>query len=204
MDLYILPMAGSFTVHVACLEVGIAPTLHVVDRKTKRLDDGRDYLAINDSGTVPAISLPDGGVLSESVAILQYLADKHPELAPSDRYRTMEWLNFITTEVHKKHAWVLFSQKTTPEMKEWARASWPAVLEVVARRLEGKSFAMDERFTIVDAYLFWVLFIAPHAGVSLDRWPALTSYVERLRQRPSIQKAFAIEGPLYVKEQKAA
>ena len=209
MDLYILPFAGSFAVHVACLEAGVPYVIHYVDRTTKTLDDGTSYLTITAKGVVPAIKLADGVVLTESVALLQYVADLVPGagLAPPqgtrERYQLVEWLSFIATELHKKHIWTIFSRQTTPEMKEWARASIPPLFDLVERHLTGREFLFD-RFTVADAYLFWILFVAPHGGVSLDRWPALEAYAARMRTRDSVKKAFAIEAPLYAREQNAA
>jgi glutathione S-transferase len=210
MHLYIMPFAGSFPAHIACHEAALPHTLQYVDRKTKRLDDGRDYLAISTKGMVPALTLPDNTVLSESAAVLQWIADSTPEsgLAPPagtrQRYELIEWLNFITTELHKKHVWMIFSTRTTPELKDWARASVPRVFDFVERHLDGREFAVGDRFTVADAYLFWTLFVAPHGGVPLEKWPVLEAYVARIRQRPSVQRAFAIEAPLYAREQRAA
>jgi glutathione S-transferase len=210
MDLYMIPFTCSFAAHIACLEAGVPHTLQYVDRKTKRLDDGRDYLALTSKGAVPALALPDHTVLTESAAVLQYLADTAPDsgLAPRagtrERYQLIEWLNFITTELHKKHVWMIFSTKTTPEMKSWARESMPLALAIVARHLEGREFVMGDTFTVADAYLYWILFVAPHGGVALDPWPSLVAYVARMREREAVKRAFAIEAPLYAREQKAA
>jgi glutathione S-transferase len=206
MDLYISPMSCSFAVYLACLEAGITPATHRVDRKTKLLDDGRDYRAISPLATVPVISLPDGSLLAESSAILQYIADLVPEqqLAPPagtlERYRLMQWLNFITTELHKKLLWNVFSSKTTPELKTWARANATATLDHIARRLTEHEFLVGDRFTVADAYMFWGLLVAPHGGISLDAHPALKAYVARIQQRPTVQSALAFDYPLYMKE----
>jgi glutathione S-transferase len=210
MELYILPFASSFAAHVALLEAGLPYTISVLDRRSQRLDDGRDYRAITEKATVPALKLSDNTVLTESAAVLQYIADTVPEsnLAPRpstrERYQLVEWLNFVTTELHKKHLWMIFSLKTTPEMKDWARASIPPLLDLVDRHLQTRDFVLGEHFTVADAYLFWTLLVAPHGGVPLDKWPAINAYVARLRERPSIAKAISIEAPLYAKEQKAA
>jgi glutathione S-transferase len=206
MDLYISPLSCSFAVHVALLEAGIPVTLHRVDRATKRLADGRDYRAIAPQAIVPAIGLPDGSVLTETAAVLQYVADRVPDkrLAPpwgsTERYRLIEWLNFTTTELHKKHLWTVFSSKTPPALKDFARATAAPALGHVAARLEGRSFLLGDDFSVADAYLFWALFVAPHGGIALSEWPALGAYVERIQRRPSVVEALAIEGPLYAKE----
>ena len=210
MELFAIPFTCSFATHVACIEAGLPHTLRLVDRHTKRVDDGRDYLSINHKGAVPAVALADGTVLAESVAVLQYIADAAPDsgLAPRaatrERYQLLEWLNFITTELHKKHAWVIFSKRTTPEMKQWARESMPGALAIVARHLEGREFVVGDRFTIADAYRYWLLFVTPHGGVALDAWPSLVAYTARIRERASVAKAIEIEAPLYARAQQAA
>ena len=202
MDLYISAMSCSFTVYAACLEAGITPTVHRVDRKTKLLDDGRDYRTISPLAIVPVISLPDGGVLSESSAVLQYVADLVPDkqLAPRpgtlERYRLMEWLNFTTTELHKKLLWNVFSSKTTPELKAFAVAAAPPPLAHVARHLAERDFLVGAQFTVADIYMFWVMLVAPHGGISLDAHPVLKKYVEPIHRRPSIGAALARDFPL--------
>jgi glutathione S-transferase len=206
MDLYFLPMTCSLAAHIAALEAGLSLNLLRVDRKTKRLDDGRDYAAIAPQASVPVIGLPDGGVLTESVAVLQYIADQAPDkqLAPRwgtvERYQLIEWLNFITSEVHKRHIWLIFSTKTSDEMKAWSRSHAAPVLDHIARRLERHDYLVGDRFTVADAYLFWTLFVAPHGGLSLDAYPALRAYVDRIRSRPSVAAALAYEGPLYARD----
>jgi glutathione S-transferase len=206
MDLYLSPLSCSLAAHIACLEAGLAHTLHRVDRKTKRLDDGRDFTAISPQAIVPVVSLPDGGVLTESAAVLQYIADRAParQLAPAwgtpERYHLIEWLNFTTSELHKKHIWMIFSSKTSEEMKAWGRATAGPVLDHIARRLTSHDYLVGERFTVADAYMFWALFVAPHGGLSLDGHQPLRSYVERIRNRPSAVAALAHEGPLYARE----
>jgi glutathione S-transferase len=206
MDLYISPMSCSFAVQIVCNEAGLTPTIHVVERKTKTYDGGRDYFALAPKGVVPAITLPDGALLTESVAVLQYLADQRPELglAPPagtlDRYRLIEWLNFITTELHKKHLWMIYSSKTTPELKAWSRANASGALAFVERSLTGRDYLVGDRFTVADAYMFWGLLIAPNGGIPLDAYPALTAYVARIQQRPAVQAALAHDFPLYKRE----
>jgi len=202
MDLYISPMSSSFAVHLACLEAGITPVLHLVDGKTKRLPDGRDYRQIVPTGIVPSVSLPDGGVLTELTAVLPYVADQAPEkkLAPrpdsAERYRLTEWLAFIATELHKKHLQPVFGTNVATGAAEWSRANVDPMFAHVARRLDQHEYLMDA-FSVADCYLFWALFVAPHGGLSLNAFPALKEYVERIRARPSVTAALAIEVPLY-------
>ncbi|MBA3542427.1 MAG: glutathione S-transferase family protein [Deltaproteobacteria bacterium] len=206
MDLYIAPMSCSLAAHIACLEAGLAPTLHRVDRTSKTLDDGRDYRTIAPQVNVPVIALREGGILSESTAVLQYIADLAPasQLAPApaalERYRLQEWLGFTTTELHKKLLWMVFSSKTTPELKAWARANATDTLDHIARHLAAHDYLVGDRFTVADAYMFWALLVAPHGGISLDAHPALSAYVARIQRRQSVKAALAHDYPLYAKE----
>lgn len=206
MDLYISPLSGSFPAHVACLEAGVPVTLHRVDRKTKLLEGGGDYRATAPQGIVPVICLPDGSLLTEIAAILQYVADRAPakNLAPAwgtlERYRLIEWLSFVATELHKKHLWVIFSSHTPDTAKAFAVSSASAPLAHAAAHLETHEHLLGDNFTVADAYLFWALLVAPYGGLSLEGHPPLVRYVARLRERPSIQAALAIEVPLYRQE----
>lgn len=210
MDLFISPMSCSLAVHIACIEAGLGPDIHRVNRTTKLLADGRDYRAIAPQGSVPAISLPGGGILTESVAVLQYVADLAPtsQLAPPagtlERYRLLEWLNFVTSELHKKLLWMVFSSKTTPELRAWARTNATATLDHSASHLAAHDHLVGDRFTVADAYMFWALLIAPHGGISLDAHPSLRAYVTRIQQRPSVQAALAHDFPLYTMEAAAS
>jgi glutathione S-transferase len=209
MELYILPMSCSFAAHVACLEAGITPTLRRVSRDSKLLDDGTAYASLAPKVHVPAIRSDDGWVLTESSAVLQYIADLAPDkqLAPPagtrERYHLVEWLNFVATEVHKKHMWPIFSSKTSPEHKEWSRATAAPMLEFVERHLSTRPFLLGDHFTVPDAYLFWALFIAPHGKLSLEPYPALRAYVDRIRGRASVTAALAYEVPLFQAESSA-
>jgi glutathione S-transferase len=209
MELFILPMSCSFAAHVACLEAGLTPTLRRVARDSKLLDDGSAYAALAPKTHVPAIRTEDGWVLTESSAVLTYIADLAPDkaLAPApgtrERYHLAEWLNFIATEVHKKHIWPIFSSKTSAEHKDWARSTAAPMLDHLERSLTGRSYLLGERFTVPDAYLFWALFIAPHGKLSLQAYPALRAYVDRIRVRPSVTAALAYEVPLFQAESAA-
>ncbi len=208
MDLFISPLSCSFAVHVACLEAGVAFKLRRVDRKTKRLEDGSDYRAIAPQAIVPAIRLPDGGVLTETAAVLQYIADLAPakSLAPRwgtpERYRLIEWIHFVSTELHKKHLFMVFSSKTPDAVKAFASTTAAPPLAYVARHLDDAAspYLLGKDFTVADAYLFWALLVAPYGGIKIDAYPSLVAYVDRIRERPSVKEALRVEYPLYVAE----
>lgn len=213
MDLYISPMSCSFAAHVACLEADLPVTLRRVDRTTKRLDDGADYRAVAPLAIVPAIvpapGVAGGRVITEMGAVMQWIADRAPEkgLAPrwgsDERYELVSWLHFVSTELHKKHLWMIFSSKTPAAVKDWAKSDPRAPLDFVAKHLEKNTYLMSDVFTVADAYLFWVLLVLPFGGVPIAAWPSLEAYVARIRERPSVKAALAIEFPMFQKEQAA-
>ena len=210
--LFGMPMSSSFVLHVACLEAGLPHTLRWVDRATKTLvDDGSPYVDLVPKAFVPALRTEEGVTLTETSAVLQYVADRAPEkkLAPPpgtvDRYRVAEWLNFVTSELHAKHLNPIFGRTVPEELKKRCRDLVPQPLSVVAKHLEGRPpHLVGDSFTVADLYLFWALFILPFGGVPLDAWPVLGAFVAAHRERASIQQALAIEGPLYRKAEKRA
>ena len=199
MKLYFSPGACSLAAHIALIEAGQDFTLEQVDLRSKRMAGDRDFSDINPKGYVPALEMNDGNVLTEGPAILQFVADLAPERQLAQaygtlaRYRVMEWLNFISTELHKSFS-PLFRPTSTEDMKEAARANLRNRLAWLAPRLEGGGFLTGAQFTIVDAYLFTVLGWAAHLQFDLSPWPALTAFMQRVAARPSVQQALREEG----------
>ena len=198
MKLYYSPGACSLAPHIALHEFGVPFTAVKVDLHTHKLADGTDYYTVNPKGYVPLLELPDGERLSEAAVILQYIADRKPgALAPAfgtmERYRLMEWLNFIATEVHKQFAPLWYP--TTPEAtKEAQRTKLAARFDVVSKTLATQPYLTGEAFTIADAYLFTVVNWAGTLKVDLSRWPALQQFQARVAARPKVQQAMKAEG----------
>ena len=125
MKLYFSPGACSLSPHIVLREAGISADLEQVDLKTKKTKNGADFAAVNPKGYVPTLVLDNGQTLTEGPAIVQYLADQKPQsgLAPQagtfERYRLQEWLNFLTSEVHKQFS-PLFKPNTPDEYKKIA------------------------------------------------------------------------------------
>ena len=196
MKLYISPGACSLASNIALHEAGIPFEISKVDKRTKRAD-GVDFVTINPKGYVPALRLDDGQVLTENVAVLQYIADLNPaaKLAPPagtmERYRLQEWLSFINSEVHKGFS-PLFSSEATEETKTYARNYLAKRLTYLEGALGDNKYLMGDQFTVSDAYLFTVLGWGAHVGVDIG--PKLKSYADRVRARPHVIEAMTAEG----------
>jgi glutathione S-transferase len=198
MKLYYSPGACSLAPHIALSESGLAHSTKIVDLRKHALADGTDYYRINPKGYVPLLELDDGSLLTEVAVILQYIADRKPgSLAPvfgtMDRYRVMEWLNFIATEIHKQFSPLWYP--TTPEAtKEAQRAKLASRFDHVAKTLAVLPYLTGDAFTIADAYLFTILNWAPMLKVDLAPWPALQKFQARVAARPAVRAAMAAEG----------
>jgi glutathione S-transferase len=199
VKLYYSPGACSLSAHIVAREAGIPVDLVKVDLKARKLDDGADYARINGKGYVPALALDDGTLLTEGPAIVQYLADRKPDtgLAPAngtiERYRLQEWLNFLTSEIHKSFS-PLFNPAAAEGWKQAARDNITRRFDWIAERLGPNAYLTGERFTVADAYLFTLLNWCQWTGVDLARWPALKDYHARVAARPKVQEALRAEG----------
>jgi glutathione S-transferase len=201
MKLYYFTGACSLASNIALRDAGLKFELVKVDRRTKRTTDGLDFNEVNPKGYVPALRLDNGEVLTENVAVLQYIADRNPaaKLAPPagsmERYRLMEWLSFINSEVHKQFT-PLFRQDAPEDTKEYARKNLGTRLDYLQRAIGSKPFLTGEQYTVADAYLFTVLSWGAHVNVDLGRWPELKRYVERIGQRSQVIEALKSERPV--------
>ena len=203
MKLYYMPGACSLASHIVLREVGETFEIEKVDTAAGRTEGGADYARINPKGYVPALGLDDGEVLTEGAAILQYIADRHPEvgLVPPPgtlaRTRVQEHLNFVAAELHK--AFGPFFAAEPP-----AGAARVAADANVARRMDhiesvlsdGRTYLLGDAFTVADAYLFVVAGWAEPLGVGLDRWPHVAAFVARVADRPAARAAMQAEGLL--------
>jgi glutathione S-transferase len=201
MKLYYSTGTCSLSPHIVLLEAGLPYTLEKIDFATKKTSTGIDYFTINSKGTVPALQLDDGRLLTEGPAIVQYLADQRPDagLAPRvgtfERYQLMEMLNYITSEVHKGFS-PLFNPKISADWKASALANLEKKFDWLSGFLENKTFLMGNGFTVADAYLFTVLSWTRPLKIDLARWPVLAAYQSRVAPRPAVQQALKEEGLL--------
>lgn len=201
MKLYYSPGACSLSPHIVLQEAGLPFQAVMASTKTKKLADGTDYLTINPLGYVPLLELDDGQRMHEGPAIVQYVADLVPEkkLIPAwgtlERYRAIEWLNFISTELHKGFS-PLFNPAMPEEAKTIARARLNDRLRWVDGQLEGRDYLMGSSFTVPDAYLFVVAGWGRHVGVDISGLKYLSAFMERMAARPAVQAAMKAEGLL--------
>jgi glutathione S-transferase len=199
MKLYYSPGACSLSPHITFREAGLPVTLVKANTKTHQLDDGTDFYSLNAKGYVPLLELDNGERLSEGPAIVQYLADQNPAsgLAPAagtiERYRLQEWLNFITSEIHKQFG-PMFAPDTPAEYKQILKDKLGKRFDWLSGELKGKDYLMGKQFSVADAYLYTVLRWSGFVGIDLAKWPVLSAYVERVTARPKVQEALAAEG----------
>ena len=195
MKLYYSPGACSLSPHIVANEAGIPLELIKVDLKAHTLEDGGDYYKINPKGYVPALKLDDGNMLTEGPAIVQYLGDLKPEskLIPQsgyNRYKVVEWLTFINSEIHKNFG-PLFGN-ASDEVKADAKAKIAKRFDYVNEQLAGKQFLTGDTFTVADAYLFVMTTWSHHVKIELPE--NLRHFFQRVSKRPAVHKAMLEEG----------
>jgi glutathione S-transferase len=199
MKLYYSPGACSLSPHIVARELGLELGLERVDTKAKKTHDGRDYLAINPKGYVPALELDNGEILTEGPAIVQYLADRRPDarLVPAsgtlERYRAQEMLGYINSELHKTYT-PLFNPATSPELRADRIAYLIKRYAILDEHLAGKQYLFGDQFTAADAYLFVVTSWAAGVKVDLAQFKHLAAFQARVAQRASVKAAMAAEG----------
>lgn len=199
MELFFSPFACSLASHITAREAGLPLDLTSVTISTKRTAAGDDYLAVNPKGQVPALRLDDGTVMTETPAVLQYLADQAPGrgLLPApgsrDRYSVLEWSNFVGTEIHKLCFHPMFAPEAPAEAKAWARSLLDAKVDFLDARLRGRDFVATDAFTIADAHLTWALTLCEKIGVDFASRPAVAAYLARMHARPAVGAALQAE-----------
>jgi len=199
MKLYYSPGACSLSPHIALLEAGLPYDLVKVDLKAKKLENGDDYLKVNPKGQVPALGLDNGELMTEGPVIVQMIADKvagknlAPAIGTAERYRLQEWLNFITTELHKNFG-PMFSPVLADDAKAFFKDRVMAKFKYIDGALAGRDYLMGKQFTVADGYLFTMLSWADRMKFDLAALPNLLSYRARVAARPKVQEALTKEG----------
>lgn len=198
MKLYYAQGACSFSPHIVLHELGIAHEAVKVDLRSGVAADGENVREINPKGYVPVLVLEDGAVLTEGTAIVQYLAELHPEkgLMPSnsmERARVNEWMNYIAMELHKNFGG-LFAPGVSDEEKTATVAKLMKRFAIVEKTLENREYLTGDDFTVADAYLFTVASWTRFLGVDISGLVATQRYLAKVAQRPSVIAALTAEG----------
>ncbi|MCA9794534.1 MAG: glutathione S-transferase family protein [Candidatus Eremiobacteraeota bacterium] len=206
MKLYAFTGACSLGPHIALHELGLEHELELLKPKQGDLQSA-EHLARNPLGMVPVLEFEPGKYLTECGAILQFLADRKPEsgLAPAptdfERYRLQEWLSFVATELHKSFYPLFFGsqilkedQAARQQMVEFYASRLEKRWQVVSDRLGDREWLLESGYSVADIYLYVVLSWWLFLKRSLETWPNLASFVERMRARPAVAAAHRAEG----------
>jgi glutathione S-transferase len=199
LKLYYSPGACSLSPHIALCESGLQFEIEKVDTKTKKTASGADFLAINPNGYVPVLKIAEGQVLTEGPAIVQWIADQKPEthLAPPngtfERAKLQQWLNFISTEIHKSYS-PLFSAEVPDAYKTMTKDKLFKRYAYVNDQLKGKQFLVGNNFTVADGYLFTVTNWANFLKLDLSEFREVAAFSDRVNSRPKVLQALKAEG----------
>ena len=202
MKLYYSPGACSLSPHIALLEAGLPYDLVKVDLRAKKLENGDDFWKVNPKGQVPALALDSGELVTEGPIIIQMIADKvgAKNLAPArdsaERYKLLEWLNYITTELHKNIG-PMFSPVLNDDAKAFFKDRVMGKLKYLETQLAGRDYLMGKQFTVADGYLFTMLmWVSDRLKFDMSGLPNLMAYKARVAARPKVQEALKKEGLL--------
>ncbi|CAM4385330.1 MAG: Glutathione S-transferase GST-6.0 [Legionellaceae bacterium] len=200
MKLYYSIGACSLVIRIVLNELKIPFETEAVNLMTKKTASHEDFLTINPKGAVPALILDNQEVLTENAVIQQYLVDHYnsttllPPVGDFKRYRALEWLNFITTELHKNCA-PLFNPTLSEEIKkDIFKPILDKKLKFIEQQLQQNTYLLGNEFSLPDAYLFVILQWLPRLGIETNQYPAINHYQTKLKQRPSIQQSLQEEG----------
>ncbi len=201
MKLYYSPGACSLAPHIVAREAGLSPDLEKVDLANRTTASGGSFLEVNPKGYVPALQVQDGTVMTEVSALIQYLADQAPQagLIPAvgtpERYKVLEWIGFISTEIHKGFG-PLWNPTTPDAVKQATKEKLFQRFAYLDQQLDGRTYLTGEQFTVADAYLFVVVNWTNFHGLSLGDYPNLAAFMDRVAARPKVQEALQAEGLL--------
>ncbi len=185
----------SLAVDIVARELGIPLEIVWVDMQRKVLPDGTDLYAINPKGQVPSLQLPDGQFLSEGLAIMQYLVDQRSDsdLASTargaEKYRVLEWMSFIGSDLHKGGFMPLFKKTTPPDYRPIALQHIAGRLQWLDRHLADRDYLVGDRFTIADAHCYAIVIWTKRHAIDVSPWPRLEAYMARIAARPSVRAA---------------
>jgi glutathione S-transferase len=199
MKLYYSPGACSLAPHIVLNELGQSYDLEKVDLGAKKTETGGDFFAVNTKGYVPTLEIAANQVLTEVQVILQYLADKAensrllPKFGSMERYRVMETLNFVSSELHKGIGG-LFNQAMPDDGKKAIKDRVAVRLKWLDGQLAKHPYVAGESYTVADAYAFTVVGWTKWVGIDLSPYAHVTAWLDRVGARPAVQAAMKKEG----------
>jgi len=199
MKLYYSSGACSLAPHIVASEAGVPIDLVKVDLGSHKLEDGTDFYSVNPRGYVPVLKLDDGNVMTEASVLVQFIADQKPDsniipkMGTMERYKAMQWLAFIATELHKQFG-PLFD-KSTPEATQNAlKAKIMKRLGELDEHLKSNDFILGKTFSAADAYAFTIVNWTNFMNMDLKPFPAVQGWFARVAQRPKVHAALVAEG----------
>lgn len=200
MKLYFSPHTCSLAPHILLCETRTPYSLERVDLKTGLTSSGENYRAINSRGQVPLLVLPNGERLSEGPIISQFIAENASaeDLLPStglERYRVLEWQNYISSEIHKSFS-PLFNAAFSDEAKQTVRTLLRKKYEWLDGQIAAYTFLTGPVFTIADAYLFVVSQWSKIVGPDISDLNNVQQYLSRIAERQSVKEAIKAEAEL--------
>jgi glutathione S-transferase len=201
IKLYFLPYACCTSVHIILKEIQVEFELICVGRNAEEQTKAR-FAMLNPLKSVPVLELEDGTIITQCIAILEYLADQFPQYnllgktGSLERIEVIKWLSFVATDLHKSFSPLFQLEQisagntvTQQNVRNWALTNISKYLMVLNEHLADKSYLAAERFSIADAYLFVVYQWTKYTGVSTQNYPHLSHYIERIAERDSIRSA---------------
>lgn len=201
MKLYYSAGACSLAPHIVLRETDLTFELERVDIGTHKTAQGQDYHEVNPKGSVPVLEIEDRTRLSEGPIICQYIADraKRPDLMPAagtvERYRIMEWQNYVTSELHKSFT-PLFNPSFDPAGKALFRKTLRKKYEWIDASIAAQPYLSGSAFTAADAYLFTVTRWAAYVDLDLSGLESLAEFMRRVASRQAVRDALQAEGLL--------
>jgi len=199
MKLYYSPAACSLAVHIALRETGTPFDAVKVDLVKHQLADGSDYHAISPRGYVPLLEFDDGSRHTEAASLLQYVADLDPSQAligaprSARRLAVVEWLTFVSSELHKVFSPWLWHKETADSTKTAVREKLATRFAELDAHFKTNEYLAGE-FSVADAYAFTIINWANLLAVPLKAYPNLQAYLARISARPRVQDALRAEG----------
>jgi glutathione S-transferase len=201
--LYIADQTCSQAVQIIANEIGLNPELIHYNVFDKSTSNGDSFADVNPLGYVPVLALEnnDQDKITETIVIISYLADQHPEAALIPAHGTLErvkidqFLTITATEIAQKHI-PLMRKLLSEEGTQWTRAKLVSAYSTLDARLaDGRTYLTGDHFSVADAYV-WATMWHERSGAEIGHLENLMAWKARVDARPSVQKALKDEAEI--------